>query len=268
MGSYYTSQVVSRIFFHQWPFHGLKPGVSMVIVRISSGEVLGLFSYGEIKSGWVARWKKRSSLFFLGGEVNISVKVAQLKYIHSGGLQLGEVVFRKNVYTQYIVPWQWNETSFQNMRFFLVRILNIRSSCSNFAARNLREKQQMTLANQTGDESSSNDAWKETHAFRHWVTRGSDGLDGGVFGEDHGEHWEKTGGGGVTFPPANMLGVFQMAPKTLGDLVAVPGDFFAGRFGVEGVAILCRKQLPPEAFDRREINFTTVPTKISSTFCS
>ena len=78
----------------------------------------------------------------------------------------------------------------------------------------------------------------------------------------------KRGVGVLRSPPANMLGVFQMAPKTLGDLVAVPGDFFAGRFGVEGVAILCRKQLPPEAFDRREINFTTVPTKISSTFCS
>ena len=42
---------------------------------------------------------------------------------------------------------------------------------------------------------------------------------------------------------------------------AVASDFFAGRFGVKGVAILCRKQLPPEAFDRQKINPTAVPTK-------
>lgn len=70
------------------------------------GKFLGYFPTAKSSQGGLRGGKKRSSLFFFGGELNISVKVAQLKYIHSGGLQLGEVVFRKNVYTQYIVPWQ------------------------------------------------------------------------------------------------------------------------------------------------------------------
>lgn len=244
----------------------------MVIVRISSGEVLGLFSYGEIKSGGVARWKKKVVPVFFWGRTKHISKSSSIK-IHT----LWRVATRWSCFPQECIytihsslAMKWNLIS--KHEIFLVRILNIISSCSNFAARNLREKQQMTLANQTGDESSSNDAWKETHAFRHWVTRGSDGLDGGVFRwRSRGALGENGGWGCYVPPPQTCLAffnVFQMAPKTLGDLVAVPGDFFAGRFGVEGVAILCRKQLPPEAFDRREINFTTVPTKISSTFCS
>ena len=120
---------------------------------------------------------------------------------------------------------KWNLIS--KHEIFLVRTLHI-SSCSRFAARNLREKPNMTLANQ-------NRRWKQLKRRlkrNPCVPSLSDpGWQMGwmevFFGEDHWEHWEKRGGRAVTFPPPQTcFAFFKWPPRTVGDLVGCCRWFF------------------------------------------